>query len=69
MAGKPNGIGEYYWANGAVYKGQFKDSLRHGKGIWRRGNGLGDSYNGEYQNDQKCGYGIYSWADGNKYEG
>lgn len=37
-------MGQYYCANGTVYKGWFKDSIRHGKGIWRRGNCLGDSY-------------------------
>jgi hypothetical protein len=26
--GKPHGKGEYYWANGATYKGEFVNGVR-----------------------------------------
>jgi hypothetical protein len=67
--GKPDGYGEYYWANGCQYKGFFKNGLRHGKGVWKKGPGKSDSYDGEWINDKKCGYGIYRWISGNYYQG
>lgn len=42
--GKPSGFGEYYWANGSYFKGLFKDGLREGQGIWKRGTGNSDKY-------------------------
>lgn len=67
--GKPDGYGEYYWANGCQYKGFFMNGLRYGKGIWRKGPGNSDKYEGEWVNDKKCGHGIYTWASGNMYKG
>ena len=55
--GKPSGEGEYYWENGNSFKGNFANGLRNGKGIWKRGAGKSDKYEGEYKNDQKWGYG------------
>ena len=52
--GKPDGFGEYYWSTGAYYKGQFKNGLRNGKGIWKKSE-LGDQYEGDYINDMKDG--------------
>ena len=34
---RPNGQGEYYWANGDYYKGTFSNGLRHGEGYFREG--------------------------------
>jgi hypothetical protein len=53
--GKPEGYGEYFWVNGSFFKGFFKNGLRHGHGIWKRGPGNSDFYEGEYINDKKCG--------------
>jgi len=41
--------------------------MMHGKGrqTWPDGR----SYEGEFINDTKEGYGIYRWADGRIYEG
>lgn len=41
--------------------------MRNGKGIWRSNNNHGDTYEGEYENDMKHGYGIYYWANGSSY--
>lgn len=38
-------------------------------GKWRRGPGQSDQYEGEYRNDKKEGFGVFSWADGNVYRG
>ena len=67
--GKPDGYGEYYWSTGCQYKGFFKNGLRHGKGVWRKGTGKSDKYDGEWLNDKKYGYGVYNWASGNFYKG
>jgi len=55
--GKPSGEGAYFWENGSYFKGAFLNGLRNGKGIWKRGPGKSDKYEGEYKNDKKCGYG------------
>jgi hypothetical protein len=47
------GYGEYFWVNGSFFKGFFKNGLRHGHGIWKRGPGNSDFYEGEYINDKK----------------
>lgn len=67
--GKPEGYGEYYWSNGSCFKGSFANGLRHGKGIWRKGDVNDDSYEGEYINDKKNGQGVFRWASGNVYKG
>jgi len=67
--GKPEGYGEYYWSNESFFKGFFKNGLRHGKGIWKKGPGNNDTYEGEYFSDKKCGNGIFTWSSGNVYKG
>ena len=67
--GKPSGFGEYYWKNGSYFKGSFKNGLRDDQGIWKKGPGNSDKYEGQYANDKKCGYGIFTWASGNIYKG
>lgn len=47
--GKPQGYGEYYWTMGSYFKGNFVNGLREGKGIWKRGPGNTDKYEGEYK--------------------
>jgi hypothetical protein len=34
-----------------------------------KGGAEGDSYEGSYQNDRKCGYGMFRWCSGNVYKG
>ena len=51
--GKPQGYGEYYWAMGSFFKGNFINGLRDGKGLWKRGPGNSDKYEGEYKQDKK----------------
>lgn len=43
--------------------------MRHGKGIWKKGPGKADTYDGEWVNDKKCGTGTYKWVSGNFYQG
>ena len=46
-----------------------RNGLRDGHGLWKRGPVNADSYEGEYVNDKKCGYGVFTWASGNVYKG
>ena len=41
--------------------------MRHGIGHFRWANG--ESYKGDYLQDQRTGQGIYAWPDGSYYEG
>lgn len=53
-----------------MYLGQFHNGCRNGKGYWRSSNATPcDTYDGEYQNDKKCGWGTYTWENGVSYEG
>ena len=45
-------LGEYYWANKNVYKGDFVNGLRHGHGVWKGNLCGGDDYEGSYRNDK-----------------
>ena len=49
-------------AGNSVYKGFFRDGLKHGFGIqqWKEGN----QYTGNWEDDQMQGFGTYKWADG-----
>ena len=40
-----------------LYKGKFKDGIKHGKGEYIFNSGA--RYIGRYENDKKNGYGIY----------
>ncbi|KAH3714385.1 hypothetical protein Pelo_19105 [Pelomyxa schiedti] len=44
-----------------------KDGVRHGRGFWRRDNG--DTYEGEWHNDKRDGWGVYHFLDGDWFEG
>ena len=52
--GKPTGEGSYIWKNGSMYKGGFKDGLKHGKGRWVKNKNKPNSnnYEGEYIKDK-----------------
>lgn len=63
-----NGIGTGVWErSGGVYKGEWKDNQRHGKGVytWKDG----ERYEGAFENDQRTGFGSYNWSSGERYEG
>jgi hypothetical protein len=70
---KKNGLGTFYYVEGFIYEGYWKDDLRHGKGkmVWSPGASLEESYEGDWENDQKHGIGIYRFRidEGTVYEG
>ena len=61
-----DGYGEYYWTDGSVYKGDFKQGVRHGYGIWKDEN---ETFKGHYRLDRKEGFGIYKWNKKQVYKG
>jgi hypothetical protein len=62
-----NGKGKYKYNNGAVYEGDFVDSLKNGTGVmvWPSG----DKYIGEWKGGYRNGNGTYTWLSGDKYIG
>lgn len=61
------GKGVYKYNSGAVYEGDFKDSLRHGIGTMTYSGG--DKYVGMWSNNKKHGFGSYEYATGSNYKG
>ena len=43
------------WADGAIYDGDFKDGLKHGRGKWRKNRAEVNcnAYEGQYYMDKK----------------
>lgn len=68
--GKPNGKGKLVFHD-LNYEGDFLDGKRHGNGVqtWTSGLHQGETYVGEWKNDERDGYGIHEWPDGRKYTG
>ena len=62
-----NGRGEYIFANGAIYTGEWKDSKQHGQGTYSFASGA--EYVGEYRDGERNGQGIYTYANGDSYVG
>eukprot|EP01083_Nonionella_stella_P059508 155693_1 len=65
---KKNGYGTYIWkASGNRYQGYFQNGKMHGQGRMAYGNG--DTFKGEWANDQKL-VGKFIWKKtGNSYQG
>ena len=75
----PDGDGEHVWKDEEKtrknpylqtfnrYKGQFKDGLRHGKGMFAYATGA--SYKGDWNKNLKEGYGTFVYEDGTVFTG
>ncbi len=64
---KANGGGVGIWNTGSIYRGDWKDNMRHGKGTFEWVDG--EKYVGDYRNDKRDGEGKYYWPSGERYEG
>ncbi|CAD8122781.1 unnamed protein product [Paramecium sonneborni] len=73
------GTGRFEYQDGTVYEGQWKliegKKVKHGKGriviasSLSTDNDLKEEYNGEFENDQMCGEGVYIYKSGAIYRG
>lgn len=53
--------------NGDTYVGEYRNGLRHGRGIYIFKNGA--RYNGDWRHGHKYGQGTFWYPDGTRYEG
>lgn len=65
--GNANGYGEGIFETGSVYKGHWKDNLRHGKGVFTWEDE--EYYEGNFVEGKREGYGEYYWKNGEVYKG
>jgi len=62
------GTGQYYYLNGDMYDGEWKNDKKHGEGKYKFYN-KGDRYEGQWREDRIDGKGTYYYANGDKYDG
>ena len=63
---KRNGHDTATYADGSTYAGEWRDDVRHGKGIMKYVDGR---YTGEWKDDQRNGQGTATYADRSMYAG
>ncbi|CAE7922888.1 PIP5K9 [Symbiodinium necroappetens] len=66
-SGRLQGRARCTWPDGAVYEGEWKDGLHHGKGTYTAADG--HVFVGEYQNGQQHGKGTFTYASGEVFVG
>ena len=67
---KWHGEGVLHRADGALYVGQWKEGLMHGKGDLQYGEtDRLDRYCGGFCRGMRDGQGVLTWADGRRYDG
>ena len=49
------------------YTGEWKDDMKHGKGIFRWDNGM--SYEGDWVENRRNGQGVFKWPNGQVFDG
>lgn len=58
----------FTFQSGATYNGQYSGMKKHGQGFWWHPEG--DSYEGTFEDNKHCGWGVYSTGrSGKKYVG
>lgn len=57
MNGMRSGRGKFYYLDGGVYDGEWKENRMHGRGVLYYANGE-PAYDGEWQNDKFQGQGV-----------
>lgn len=55
------------FGNGNKYVGEFREGKYHGEGKYISHDGV--TYEGNWENDQKNGFGVIKFPGGNMYEG
>ena len=63
------GFGVFYYPSGEIYRGEWMNNQRSGKGRLDTASGENEYYDGEWANDKKNGFGTFYYGNGNTYEG
>lgn len=70
---KKHGYGEEEYSDGSYYKGDFKNDLKNGKGIFMLDKKDEEKkinfYNGDFKNDKIWGEGLFIWNKNKEYFG
>ena len=63
--------GSYQYSSGETYSGEWQNNLFHGRGSYAHSVGQWetDLYVGDFKEDKKNGFGIYTYTDGVRYVG
>ncbi len=67
IRGRKHGQGIYTYADGALYRGDWKDDSMHGYGAYTFANG--NLYEGEFKAGKQHGQGTFTFVDGDEYQG
>ena len=63
-----HGKGDYEWANGKTYRGQWKAGKMDGEGLYSWKDGI-QKYEGQFKDDKRHGMRIFTWKNGKIYNG
>ena len=66
--GNFEGLGRMIYANGDIYKGEWNEGKRSGKGFWKSLKG-DYSYEGDWKNGLPDGFGIMIYKNGTREQG
>jgi hypothetical protein len=66
-AGRRTGPGTCTWVDGSTYEGEWKNGVRHGKGVFKSREGT--VYDGMFMDDIRHGAGKLTYASGNQVIG
>jgi hypothetical protein len=64
---RPRRVAEVTFPDGDTYRGEFREGLFYGWGLYTYKNG--DKYEGEFAEGMKCGKGTFTCKNGDKYVG
>jgi hypothetical protein len=68
--GKRSGFGVLFGPDGSeIYRGEWNEDLRHGKGSLQGGSLRGGRYDGDFLRDKFSGRGKFTYTDGTSIEG
>jgi hypothetical protein len=62
-----SGNGQYLWADGRQYQGEWQNDARHGQGQFHYPNG--DYFHGTFSHGMRHGHGRFEFHDGSLFEG
>jgi hypothetical protein len=64
-----NGWARKEYRDGSIYCGEFVNGHRHGTGSFSICGRVDDTYSGEWENEQFCGFGVRAYPDHTEHRG